>query len=418
MAAILNDATLRSDTHTISLIGLAHGTSHFFHLMLPPLFPWLMRDFSLSFTKAGALMTVFFVLSGIGQALAGFAVDRYGARRVLFAGMALLGVSGIVLGLAHSYAMLVAAAAIAGMGNSVFHPSDFTILNHRVSPPRLGHAFSAHGLSGNLGWAAGPIFMTGVAVAFDWHVAGFAASAIGFAVLGLLWSQRRQLDFHDVRGAHKAPQAGSHATRASPIAFLGVAAVWLCFGFFFLTTMAFGALQNFAPAVLGGVFGLSTGAAASALTAYLVGGAAGILVGGFITARGEAYDRVITPALGAAALIALLIASGALPAWMVVGMMAAMGFGTGLAGPSRDLLVRRAAMARLGPAAYGRVYGFVYSGLDIGLAMAPLAFGPLMDSGHLQEVLLGVAVLQGLAILTAATIGMRARALKSGTATT
>lgn len=418
MATLLKDATLRSDTHTISLIGLAHGTSHFFHLMLPPLFPWLMRDFSLSFTKAGALMTVFFVLSGIGQALAGFAVDRYGARRVLFAGMALLGVSGIVLGLAHSYTMLIAAAAIAGMGNSVFHPSDFTILNHRVSQPRLGHAFSAHGLSGNLGWAAAPIFMAGIAVAFDWHVAGFAASAIAFGVLGLLWSQRRQLDFPSARSARKDVPPDSRAARTSPVAFLGIGAVWLCFGFFFLTTMAFGALQNFAPAIMGGVFGLSTAAAASALTAYLVGGAAGILVGGFITARGEAYDRVITLALGAAALIALLIASGALPAWMVVGMMAAMGFGTGLAGPSRDLLVRRAAMASLGPAAYGRVYGFVYSGLDIGLAMAPLAFGPLMDSGHLQEVLLGVAVLQGLAILTAVTVGVRSRALKPGSAAT
>ena len=68
------DSTRRHDAEVISLIGLAHGTSHFFHLMLPPLFPWLMADFSLSYTRAGFLMTVFFVVSGIGQALAGFAV--------------------------------------------------------------------------------------------------------------------------------------------------------------------------------------------------------------------------------------------------------------------------------------------------------------------------------------------------------
>src|SRR5688500_20265198 len=87
----------RRDAEVIALVGLAHGTSHFFHLMLPPLFPWLMRDFALSFTEAGLLMTVFFVISGVGQALAGFVVDRFGARPVLFFGVATLGVSGLVL---------------------------------------------------------------------------------------------------------------------------------------------------------------------------------------------------------------------------------------------------------------------------------------------------------------------------------
>ena len=62
--------SLRQDAAVISLVGFAHGTSHFFHFVLPPLFPWLMRDFGLSFTQAGAMMTVFFVVSGLGQALA------------------------------------------------------------------------------------------------------------------------------------------------------------------------------------------------------------------------------------------------------------------------------------------------------------------------------------------------------------
>ncbi len=154
--------------------------------MLPPLFPWLMRDFSLSYTEAGVLMTVFFVVSGVGQALAGFVVDRVGARPVLFMGIGLLAVSGIALGLSTSYSMLVMTAALAGLGNSIFHPADFTLLNHRVAHSRLGHAFSVHGLSGNLGWATAPVFMAGIASVAGWHAAGFAASAVGFIVLGTL----------------------------------------------------------------------------------------------------------------------------------------------------------------------------------------------------------------------------------------
>jgi len=136
---------LARDAEVIGLVGLAHGTSHFFHLMLPPLFPWLMRDFGLNFTQVGFLMTVFFIVSGVGQALAGFVVDRFGARPVLFFGVGTLAASGALVGLAGSYGGLIAAAAVAGLGNSVFHPVDFTLLNHRVSTPRLGHAFSCTG---------------------------------------------------------------------------------------------------------------------------------------------------------------------------------------------------------------------------------------------------------------------------------
>src|SRR5215203_1864200 len=151
------------DAAIISLIALAHGTSHFFQLMLPALFPWLMRDFSLSYTQVGLLTTTFFVISGVGQALAGFAVDRVGAFGVLVFGVSALVVSALVLSVSSSYTMLLATAALAGTGNSIFHPADFTILNHRVTQPRLGHAFSMHGLGGNLGWAVGPVVMAGLA---------------------------------------------------------------------------------------------------------------------------------------------------------------------------------------------------------------------------------------------------------------
>ena len=222
----------RRDAEVIGLIGLAHGTSHFFQLLLPPLFPWLMADFSLSYTRVGLLMTTFFVISGIGQALAGFVVDRVGAFRVLLFGVASLAIAALVLSVSRSYPMLLLTAALAGCGNSIFHPADFTILNHRVGQPRLGHAFSMHGLGGNLGWAAAPVFMAGLASIVGWHTAGLGAALVAATVLAILWLRRRTLmDPKD----EEASAHALHAQSTAPVrqfAFLSSSAVWLSLRFF------------------------------------------------------------------------------------------------------------------------------------------------------------------------------------------
>ncbi len=391
----------RREYATISVVGFAHGVSHFFHLLLAPLFPWLMQEFGLSFTQVGATMTLFFVVSGIGQALAGFAVDRLGARRVLFFGVSCLAAAGVALALAHSYAGLFLAAGLAGLGNAVFHPADFTLLNRHVSAARLGHAFSIHGLSGNLGWAAAPAFLTGIAALAGWRGAALGAGAVALLALGLLVCFRHLL-------ADPPHGASRHeGAPGSPFAFLGCGPVWLCFGFFLFTTTAFGAFQNFGSPVLQQVYGLTVGLAASAITAFLLGGAGGMALGGFLAGKAMAHDRRIALILSTAALLALLLASGVVSAALVPLLMACIGFCNGLAGPSRDLLVRRAAAARFGQQAFGRVYGFVYSGLDTGLALSPLLFGPMLDAGHFASVLVGVAILQSIAVLTALGVGRR-----------
>lgn len=404
MNATNPSTTLRHDAEVISLVSLAHGTSHFYHLMLPPLFPWLMADFNLSFTEVGLLVTTFFVVSGIGQALAGFVVDRVGARPILFFGITTLACSGLVLSVANSYSMLVLTAAVAGLGNSIFHPADFTLLNQRVAQARLGHAFSAHGLSGNLGWAIAPVFMAGIAATANWHIAGLAASAVGFVVLTVLIVRRRALG--DVAPAVVVSGESAVPPTAGALDFLRARSVWMCFAFFFVTTGAFGVLQSYAPAILGHVYGVSLAIATGGLTAYLLGAAAGTLTGGFVAASGARSDRVVGFALGWAAVMAIVLAGGIVPAWSVLIVMAVMGLGVGIAGPSRDLLVRRAATSEMGRGSFGRVYGFVYSGVDIGLAVSPALVGPMLDAGHFQAALLAVAVLQGLAIAAAWRVGL------------
>jgi len=400
---MIANTPVRADAAVIALVGMAHATSHLFHLLLPPLFPLLMPDFGFGYTEAGFLMTVFFAISGVGQAFAGIVVDRYGARRVLMAGIGLLAASGLALAAAANYAMLLLAVALAGIGNSVFHPADFSLLNRKVSPARLGYAFSVHGLSGNLGWAIGAT-ISGTALAWaGWRGAGVAAALVALCSVAALQMARPLLDDDVAR-------VGAGSTAPGPtFGFLGLPAIWLAFMFFLLITAAFGGLQSFSAPVLGGIYGLTAAAGVAALTGYLLGSAAGMVIGGFVAVRVHAHDRTVGAALIGAAVFASALASGLPPAWSVIPLMVGIGIGVGLAGPSRDLLVRRVATESLAGGnaspAFGRVYGFVYSGLDVGLALGPLAFGMLLDAGGRDGVLPGVALLQILAVLTVLVMG-------------
>lgn len=393
----LSSPTLRQDARVIGLVGLAHGVSHFYHLILAALFVWIKPAFQLSYAELGLLMTVFFVISGVGQMLAGFVVDKVGATRVLFGGMATLGIAALVLAAAPGYGMLLLGSLLAGAGNSVFHPADYTLLNQRVSKARLAHGFSVHGISGNFGWAAAPAFMAGVASISTWRIALLCAAVVPFAVLLLLWLNRSVL--------HTTPNIGKGKAEESSFAFLRLSTVWLCFGFFLLTAVALGGIQSFASASLVSLYGVSLASATSAYTMYMLASAAGMVGGGFIAARASNHDRIIVLSFAAAALLAVLLAMAVLPGWMVIPVMAAIGLASGVAGPSRDLLIRAAAP----PNATGRVFGVVYSGLDAGLAIGPLLFGALMDANHPSWVFLLIGLFQALAIATAVGVGSKRR---------
>ncbi len=381
---------MKADAIIISLVGLAHGTSHFFHLMLPPLFPFFMQEWNLGYASVGTLMTIFFVVSSVGQAIAGIWVDRYGAVRVLFAGIALLCLSGLLVAVAPNFQALMFAAFVAGCGNSIFHPADFALINRRVSAQRLGHAFSMHGIAGNIGWALAPILMLAAATAFGWRVAGVVAALVGAISLLLLFCKRHLLQYElntvvGVRGHTMSATVSFRQILRQPL-------VWVAFAFFFFATFGFGALQNFAPSLLRELFNLSLVAATLALSIYLLGSACGLLLGGFLARPDKSCEGYVALAFGSGALIAFALALLPLPIWMVLPTMAALGFVVGVAGPSRDLLVRSATKATLGEGAFGRVYGIVYSGFDVGLAIAPIAFGLLLDAHQPRWVFVGIAV--------------------------
>src|SRR5688500_13200980 len=177
--------TMRRDATLIGLVGIAHGISHFSQLLLAPLFPWLKDEFALSYAQLGLLLTVFFVVSCAVQALSGFVVDRFGPRPVLFAGLALLALAAFGFAASTGWWTLALFSVVAGTGNGVFHPVDFTLINRKVHPSRLGHAFSAHGITGSLGWALAPAVLVPLTLAYSWRTALACAGVLVLAVLAL-----------------------------------------------------------------------------------------------------------------------------------------------------------------------------------------------------------------------------------------
>jgi MFS transporter, FSR family, fosmidomycin resistance protein len=390
---------MRQDATLIGLVGLAHCISHFSQLLLAPLFPWLKDAFGVSYAELGLLMSIFFVVSCFVQALSGFVVDRFSPRPVLFAGLGLLGLAAFGFAASTSYWMLAAFSVVAGVGNGVFHPVDYTLLNRKVHPSRLGHAFSVHGITGSLGWALAPAMLVPLTLAYSWRVALVCAGALAFVVLAVLWFNRAQLALDAAPAAARARNVNAAAGSAveGNLDFLKIPAVWMCFAFFFFYAAALSGVQAFAPEAARLLHDVPEHAAAMCLTIYMLCSAGGMVAGGFLASDPARCERIVGVGFGVAAAIALVIGFATIPAMAVPVLFGAMGFGAGMAGPSRDLLVKRSAPDN----ATGRVYGVVYSGLDIGQAIAPLVFGTLMDLHRPSMVWLGIALVQAVLIVSA-----------------
>lgn len=391
---------IKQDATVIGLVGLAHASSHFGHLILPLLFPVFMQEFGFSYSQLGLLMTAFFVVSGVGQACAGFVVDRFGARPLMFMSLSLFVLACVIASLATGYVGLMLVAVLAGLGNATFHPVDFTILNQRVSAPRLGYAFSAHGLSGNLGWALAPVFFAGLGALIGWRQTYLAAALLFVVVIGVLASQRQHLLTTVARKPE--PVAGGPKAEHN-MAFMKLPVVWWCFGFFLLSTMTLAVVQSYAVSILKAMHGVSFEAATYTISSYMLCGAVGMFIGGFVAAKSKHSDRVVAWAMAAGAVLLALCGTGWLGATGTMVVLAITGFAVGIGGPSRDMMIKKATPK----GATGRVYGLVYSGLDTGFAISPIVFGVFMDRGWYGATLIGAALVLLLSVGAALGVGLR-----------
>ena len=352
-------------------ISVAHFCSHFFQFILPPLFPAMKAHYGVSFTELGLLIAIFYGFSGASQAVVGVVVDRYGAARVLGGGLLLLATAFAGVALAPSYAWLLPLMALAGLGNSIFHPCDYSIMSAQVEPSRVGRAFSLHALAGTAGYAAAPLTMLALATVMPWNVA--ILMPVLLAAGTALYIALRRSDFVTPTSAGKPAKPGERTG-------LGVllhTSVIAAFVFFSLGALPAIGVTAFLPPALLAQFGTPLAITAAAITAQLTGGAVGVLLGGWVADRFERHDHIVIAGLFVAGALVYGVTMQAVPAVLLPAAFGLAGFASGLTGPSRDMIIRAIAT----PETRGRIFGFVYSGYDLGSALVPLALAAMLDRG-------------------------------------
>ncbi|MDA0220757.1 MAG: MFS transporter [Proteobacteria bacterium] len=379
----------------VGMISLGHGLNHLFNMIVPPLAITWTKDFGIGYAEVGAIMAASAITSASAVLPVGFLVDRMPARHVLVAGMTLISLAVIGLCVADSYWQLLAFAVLLGLGNTVFHPCDYSILSATAPKAWLGRAFSVHTFAGYVGFALTPLIISGALLWWSWRGALILLGLMGLAMAATFWFNR-----HDLRDDRDAAMAqGSERKRpgiAEGLKLLLSLPLLMCFAFFLLVTIAMWGFDAFLPAALFEHNGLPEVMGNYALSAFFGASALGILIGGQIADRTRRHGLVAAMGFGIAAVSILLIGELATGPLMVFALIGLAGIGGGIVTPNRDLIVRQVTP----PGQIGKVFAFMTVAMDTGSTVAPPAFGLLMDLGGAAWLFRISALLLLLAILT------------------
>lgn len=381
----------RSDAQqwaVIWLVGAGHFTSHFYVMCLPPLLPFMKDDLQVSNAALGFIMTCFFVAVASVQMPVGILVDRIGARRVLTAGLLILSGAIFLSGFTSSYWALVGLFALAGMGNSVFHPCDYVILSSSIDEHRMGKAFSIHSVCAQSGFLAAPVLMSAIALLYDWRVALIVGGAFGLVVTALvLLCQGILRD----SGERKKKEPGQLRRTWQALMKRKILAH---FFYFAMSSAATTAISSFMIVALVAHYGIEKTVAASVLFGYLAAAIGGVVLGGIAADKTKRHDLVLVVTLGVAAACIAVVATGQASFWVIVVMLSIAGATKGFLTPSRDIMVRRDAP----PALLGAVVAFVTVGFTIGNSSMPTISGWFVDIGSPLTVFWAAAILNLVAI--------------------
>lgn len=385
--------TRPSEAQIVTGVCVAHFVSHYYILLLPPLFEFVRADYQVSYTELGIALALFNAVSTVLQPPAGFLVDRFSGRIVLIAGLLISAVAIVVAAAVNSFWVLVAMWGLLGLGNTVYHPAGYSILSQQVPAARIGQVYSFHTFAGILGSSVAPATLLYLTYLMGWRGALYASATLGVIAAIVLLLQRDpvrpQWAIRHLSEEHAQGADGWRLLLSAPILFNLV--------FFVLLAIISAGIYNYTVVALRELYGTTLEAANIALTAHIFLSAIGVLLGGMVAARLPHQLALITivglAGMGVSFVLVALVDFGAV---MLVVVMSIGGILSGVMSPPRDMIVRDVTP----PGSFGKVFGFVTTGFNIGGVIAPLIFGLLMDHGQPRLVFLSVAGFIALSVLT------------------
>jgi MFS transporter, FSR family, fosmidomycin resistance protein len=397
-AAELLTPARASETKLVAGVCFAHLVSHYYMLMLAPLFAFIRADFGVTYTELSLALTTFNVVSAVSQTPVGFFIDRTGARINLIGGLLLGSAAIAIAGAVHSFWVFIAMFALMGLANTVYHPADYTLLSERVAPRRMTQVFSFHTCSGMIGSAIAPVSLLFMQSAVGWRGAFLCSALLGVVAALVLAVQGEPPVVHPAHPSKpRGEEPASWQLLLSPPILLNLL-------FFVVLSMVGGGLNQYLVVGLGALYGTPPALANTALTGLLAMSAIGVLLGGTLAGRTARHNLVACAGLvvtGSASTLIALVDPGAL---LLVLIASLSGFASGMTMPSRDMIVRSVTPQ----GSFGKVFGFVTTGFHIGGMVAPLIFAQFLDHGYPRGVFLYVAACALVAIATVA-FGMSGR---------
>ncbi len=397
-AAELLTPARASETKLVAGVCFAHLVSHYYMLMLAPLFAFIRADFGVTYTELSLALTTFNVVSAVSQTPVGFFIDRTGARINLIGGLLLGSAAIAIAGAVESFWVFIAMFAVLGLANTVYHPADYTLLSERVSPRRMTQVFSFHTCSGMIGSAIAPVSLLFMQSAVGWRGAFLCSALLGVVAALVLAVQGEPPVVHPAHPSKpRGEEPASWQLLLSPPILLNLL-------FFVVLSMVGGGLNQYLVVGLGALYGTPPVLANTALTGLLAMSAMGVLLGGALAGRTARHNLVACAGLvvtGSASALIALVDPGAL---LLVLIASLSGFASGMTMPSRDMIVRSVTPQ----GSFGKVFGFVTTGFHIGGMVAPLIFAQFLDHGYPRGVFLYVAACALVAIATVA-FGMSGR---------
>jgi MFS family permease len=383
--------TQPTEARIVAGVCAAHFVSHYYILLLPPLFEFVRAEYQVTYTELGIALALFNIVSTVLQPPAGFLVDRFSARITLIAGLLVSSVAIVIAAAVHSFWVLVAMWGLIGLGNTVYHPAGYSILSQQVPAARISRVYSLHTFAGILGSSVAPATLLYLTYLVGWRGALYASASLGVIAATVLLLQREppRAQWTARHPSEKHGPDGVRLLLSAPILFNLV--------FFVLLAIISAGIYNYTVVALRDLYGTTLEAANTALTAHILLSALGVLAGGVIATRLPRHLTAITVVSLAGMGVSLaLVGLIDFSAGMLVLVMSIGGILSGVMSPPRDMIVRDVTP----PGSFGKVFGFVTTGFNIGGVVAPLLFGLLMDHGQPRLVFLTVAGFIALGVLT------------------